>query len=52
MSKHLLFSDKRTAVDEARPQTIMKLPALVWQNESLKMPIPDSWVGTWEEVTQ
>ena len=25
---------------------------VVWQKESPNMPIPDSWLGTWEEITR
>jgi len=25
---------------------------VVWQKESANMPVPDSWLGAWEEITQ
>ena len=28
------------------------IAGMVWQKESPNMPIPDSWLGTWEEVTR
>lgn len=28
------------------------IAAVVWQKENPNMPIPDSWVGTWEQVTR